>query len=74
MKLTHTSIQALASKLSDQYLKELYEDQRFTELAMSKAEEFMHDVEMDEDLKMDISFMLLESINISKWTPTPWSN
>lgn len=67
MAIRNSAIKALSHKMSDKFIQELYEDERFTQLAMDKATEFMEDVEMDEDLKMDIAFHLLETIRLSTW-------
>ena len=67
MSMKNSSIKALSNKLSQKFINELYEDERFTDLAMTKATEFMEDVDMCEDLKMDISFHLLESIRLTSW-------
>ena len=67
MSMKNSSIKALSNKLSQKFINELYEDERFTQLAMDKATEFMEDVDMCEDLKMDISFHLLESIRLTSW-------
>ncbi len=67
MTIKNSSIKALSNKLSQKFITELYEDERFTQLAMDKATEFMDDVDMCEDLKMDIAFHLLESIRLTTW-------
>ena len=68
MSISHSSVKALSTKLSKDFVEKLYEDERFTQLAMDKATEYVEDLDMCDDLKMDISFHLLESIRLSTWT------
>ena len=68
MSIAHSSVKALSNKLSKYFIAKLYEDARFTQLAMDKATEYTEDLDMCEDLKMDIAFHLLESIRLSSWT------
>lgn len=68
MAIRNSAIKALSNKLSKDFIEKLYEDERFTQLAMDKATEYTEDLDMCEDLKMDISFHLLESIRLTSWT------
>lgn len=68
MTIKNSSIKALSNKLSKDFIEKLYEDERFTQLAMDKATEYTEDLDMCEDLKMDIAFHLLESIRLTRWT------
>ena len=67
MAISNNSLKQLANKLSTQYINDLYESEAFTELAMETADKFLADIEMDEETKMDLSFLLLESIQLTSW-------
>ena len=68
--MNHTQTQKSLQLLRDGFMIELtekiYSDERFTELMMKLTEEFVEDniPIVDEDLKIDLSLMMMESISL----------
>lgn len=48
------------------YLNKLYESEQFTQLAMDTADNFLQDIEMEDEVKTDLAFMLLELIKLTE--------
>ena len=66
--LTH-NLKVMAEAYKKDFAKALYEDERFTDLVMEKAAEFV-ETEMplvDEDHQFDLALMVMETVNVSSY-------
>jgi len=66
--LTH-NLKVMAEAYKKDFAKALYEDERFTDLVMEKAAEFVIS-EMplvDEDHQFDLALMVMETVNVSSF-------
>ena len=64
---THKSLQLLRDGFMIELTEKIYSDERFTELMMDLTSEFVEQniPIVDEDLKTDLAFMMMESISLS---------
>ncbi len=65
----HKSLQLLRDGFMIELTEKIYSDERFTELMMKLTEEFVEKniPIVDEDLKLDLSLMMMESISIRSY-------
>ena len=69
MNQTQKSLQLLRDGFMIEFVEKVYSDERFTELLMDLSSEFVDKniPILDEDLKMDLSLMMMESISIRSY-------
>ena len=69
MNQTHKSLQLLRDGFMTELTEKIYSDERFTEIIMDLTSEFVEEniPIVDEDLKMDLSLMMMESIKVSSY-------
>ena len=66
--LTH-NLKVMAEAYKKDFAKALYEDERFTDLVMEKAAEFV-ETQMplvDEDHQFDLALMVMETVSVSSY-------
>ncbi len=68
MALSNKSLKGLANKMCKDYATKIYESEAFTEICMNTAEEYLADVELEQQDRDDLHFMLMETIRLSTWT------
>ena len=63
------SLQLLRDGFMTELTEKIYTDERFTELMMNLTEEFVEQniPIVDEDLKMDLALMMMESISLRSY-------
>ena len=66
---TTKSLQLLRDGFMTELTEKIYSDERFTEIIMDLTSEFVEQniPIVDEDLKMDLSLMMMESIKVSSY-------
>ena len=66
---THKSLQLLRDGFMTELTENIYNDERFTELMMTLTSEFVEKniPIVDEDLKLDLSLMMMESISLRSY-------
>ena len=66
---THKSLQLLRDGFMAELTEKIYSDERFTELMMDLTSEFVEQniPIVDEDLKTDLAFMMMESISLRSY-------
>ena len=66
---THKSLQLLRDGFMIELTEKIYSDERFTELMMDLTSEFVEQniPIVDEDLKTDLGFMMMESISLRSY-------
>jgi hypothetical protein len=66
---TIKSLQLLRDGFMTELTEKIYSDERFTELLMNLTSEFVEQniPIVDEDLKMDLSLMMMESISLRSY-------
>jgi len=66
---TIKSLQLLRDGFITELTENIYSDERFTQLIMDLTSEFVEQniPIVDEDLKMDLSLMMMESIKVSSY-------
>ena len=66
---THKSLQLLRDGFMIELTEKIYSDERFTELMMDLTSEFVEQniPIVDEDLKTDLAFMMMESISLRSY-------
>ena len=66
---TTKSLQLLRDGFMTELTEKIYTDERFTQLMMDLTSEFVEQniPIVDEDLKMDLSLMMMESIKVSSY-------
>ena len=66
---THKSLQLLRDGFMIELVEKIYSDERFTELLMDLTSEFVDNniPIVDEDLKMDLALMMMESITLRSY-------
>ena len=66
---THKSLQLLRDGFMVELTEKIYSDERFTELMMDLTSEFVEQniPIVDEDLKTDLAFMMMESISLRSY-------
>ena len=69
MNQTHKSLQLLRDGFMTELTEKIYSDERFTEIIMNLTSEFVEQniPIVDEDLKMDLSLMMMESISLRSY-------
>ena len=69
MNQTHKSLQLLRDGFMIELTEKIYTDERFTELMMDLTSEFVEKniPIVDEDLKMDLALMMMESISLRSY-------
>ena len=63
------NLKVLAEAYKNDFATSLYEDERFTDLVMEKASEFVVDnlPAIDEQHELDVALMLLETVRVSSY-------
>ena len=63
------NLKVLAEAYKKDFATSLYEDERFTDLVMEKASEFVVDnlPAIDEQHELDVALMLLETVRVSSY-------
>ena len=66
--LTH-NLRVLADAYKQQFATALYEDERFTDLVMNKAAEFVMQTmpAIDEEHEFDVALMLMETVKLESF-------
>ena len=66
---THKSLQLLRDGFMTELVEKIYTDERFTELMMDLSSEFVDKniPIVDEDLKLDLALMMMESISLRSY-------
>jgi hypothetical protein len=66
--LTH-NLRVLAEAYKKQFAEALYSDERFTDLCMNKAAEFVMETmpAIDEEHEMDVALMLMETVKLDSF-------
>jgi len=66
---TQKSLQLLRDGFMTELTEKIYSDERFTELMMNLCSEFVEKniPIVDEDLKLDLSLMMMESISLRSY-------
>lgn len=66
---THKSLQLLRDGFMTELTEKIYSDERFTELMMKLTQEFVEEniPIVDEDLKLDLAFMMMEQVKVSSY-------
>ena len=66
---TTKSLQLLRDGFMTELTEKIYSDERFTEVIMNLTEEFVEKniPIVDEDLKMDLALMMMESISLRSY-------
>ena len=66
---THKSLQLLRDGFMNELTENIYSDERFTQVIMDLTAEFVEKniPIVDEDLKLDLSLMMMESIKVSSY-------
>ena len=69
MENTTKSLQLLRDGFMVQLMEKIYSDERFTEVVMDLTSEFVEEniPIIDEDNKMDLALMMMESISIRSY-------
>ena len=66
---THKSLQLLRDGFMNELTENIYSDERFTQVIMDLTAEFVEKniPIVDEDLKLDLSLMMMENIKVSSY-------